>query len=99
MWLVEDLADAMRPVLAKVKDMEGLDRYQAQLAKVLRDLSELQRYLCIPAGSAWSSRIYDRQAGTHGALDAHDSGRSEHEAAPSLHVGNSGRRAAYPHER
>jgi len=40
-WLVEDATTAIRPVLANVAEAERLDQYQRQLARVLRDLSEL----------------------------------------------------------
>jgi hypothetical protein len=52
MWLVEDAADALRPVLARDGDTEGLNEYQTQLTLVLRDLNALRQYLGIPHGSA-----------------------------------------------
>src|SRR5271170_1993937 len=47
-WVVEDTADAVKRVLAKVEEAEGLDRLVIQLAEVQRGLNDLKRYLDIP---------------------------------------------------
>ena len=49
-WLIEDAAVGIQRALAKVEDAEKLERYQRQLTQVLRELTELKEYLCIPPG-------------------------------------------------
>jgi hypothetical protein len=47
-WVIEDTADAVRSVPAKVEDAEQLDRLNRQLAEVQRGLNDLRMYLAIP---------------------------------------------------
>jgi len=47
-WVIEDAAVGIQRALAKLEDVEGLERYQKQLTQVLRELTELREYLCIP---------------------------------------------------
>jgi len=49
-WLIEDAAVGIQLALAVVEDAERLERYQKQLMQVLRELTELKEYLCIPPG-------------------------------------------------
>jgi|ERR1700729_3369486 putative AlgH/UPF0301 family transcriptional regulator len=50
LWLVEDAACCMKPILTNLQSAERIDQYQAQIGLVLKDLSELRQILCIPAG-------------------------------------------------
>ena len=47
-WVVEDTAQTVKSVLAKIEDAEGLDRLVIQLAEVQRGLNDLRGYLDIP---------------------------------------------------
>jgi len=47
-WVVEDTAQAIKSLLSKTQDAEGLDRLVIQLAEVQRGLNDLRRYLDIP---------------------------------------------------
>jgi hypothetical protein len=47
-WLIADAADAVKSFLARMEDIECLDRLNTQLAEVERGLNDLRRYLDIP---------------------------------------------------
>jgi chromosome segregation ATPase len=48
LWLVEDAAEAMESVIARIDDADKLDAYQKEVAQLRRELCELRMYLCIP---------------------------------------------------
>ena len=50
-WVVEDTAQAIKSLLSKTQDAEGLDRLVIQLAEVQRGLNDLRKYLDIPPES------------------------------------------------
>jgi hypothetical protein len=49
-WVIEDATVDIQRALAEVEDAGRLERYQKQLMQVLRELTELKEYLCIPQG-------------------------------------------------
>jgi hypothetical protein len=48
-WLIEDATAAIEQALARIQDPDPLQRYQAQLAHVMKQLAELKQYLSIPS--------------------------------------------------
>ncbi len=52
-WVVQDTAEAVKSLLTKMEDAEGLDRLVIQLTEVRRGLNDLRRYLDIPPVADW----------------------------------------------
>jgi hypothetical protein len=48
-WVIEDTADAVKSVLAKIEDIQRFDRLKIQLAAVQKGLKDLKRCLDIPS--------------------------------------------------
>ncbi len=48
LWLVEDTAEAIESIIARIEDAEKLDAYRREVAQVRKDLGQLRTYLCIP---------------------------------------------------
>ncbi len=54
LWLVEDTAEAMETVVARIEDTDKLRAYQRELTQLRRELGELRTYLCIPPISGYT---------------------------------------------